>query len=91
MDHTAGVRPVAGAIKEQLLATAHKQTSVQQRLLINIQYMCLLQLLINNNLSCCNQQLYTYMIHQQIHIYKYDQSHIVILHQYIAVTVLTII
>jgi len=31
------------------------------------------------------------MIQQQIHIYKYVQSHIVILHQYISVTPLTII
>jgi len=53
--------------------------------------MCLLQLLISNSLPCSNPQPYTYMIHQQIHIYKYVQSHIVILHQYISVTALTII
>jgi len=85
------MRPVAGAIKARLLAAARKQTSVQLRLLINIQYMCLLKLLINNSLPCSNPQPYTYMIHQQIHIYKYVQSHIVILHQYISVTPLTII
>jgi len=31
------------------------------------------------------------MIQQQIHIYKYVQSHIVILHQYISVTTLATI
>jgi len=42
--------------------------------------MCLLQLLIINNLPCINTQLQTYMKSQQIHIYKYGQSRIVILH-----------
>ena len=37
--------------------------------------MCLLQLLIINNLPCSNTQLHTYMKSQQIHIYtrKYDR------------------
>jgi len=55
--------------------------------------MCLLKLLINNSLHCSNPQPYTYtcIIQQQIHIYKYVQSCIVNLHQYISVTPLTII
>ena len=91
LDHTAEMRPVAGAIKARLLAAAHKQTSIQLRLLISIQCMCLLRLLINNSLPCSNPKPYTYMciIQQQIHIYKYVQSHIVILHQHISVTPLT--
>jgi hypothetical protein len=57
LGHTTGVRPAAGAIKSRLLAAPSKQTSVQLIPLINIQYMCLLYLLFNNNLSCCNPQL----------------------------------
>jgi len=34
---------------------------------------------------------YTYMINQQMHIYKYIQSHIMILHQPVSVTLVTII
>jgi len=47
-------------------------------------------LLINSNLPRSIPQLCNYIIHQPIHNYKYVQSHIVILHQHISVTAVTI-
>jgi len=34
---------------------------------------------------------YNYKINQQMHIYKYVQSHIVIIHQHVSTTAVTII